>query len=68
MPTRLISWQQLVQEADPDWQREKSRPVMFRFSNGRQFTWTPAAYQGTMFLSDDLGRLILDDRGNAIPL
>jgi hypothetical protein len=68
MPTRIISWQQLVLEADPDWQRQKSRPPTYRFSNNRQFYWSADSYNFGRYLTDDLGNLIRDDRGNAIPI
>ena len=37
MPTRIISWQQLVLENDPDWVRLSLNPVVWEFSNGRRF-------------------------------
>lgn len=43
-PTRIISWQQQVQEADPNWQRDRLRPVIYKFSNGRSFVNTPNPY------------------------
>lgn len=51
-PTRIISWQQLVQDADPDWQRLKMRPWVYEFSNGRRFLWDPNVYtagEGSLF-------------------
>lgn len=35
--SREISWQQIVQEGDPDWAFEANRPGIYRFSNGRGF-------------------------------
>ena len=43
-PARTISWQQEVQQADPEWIRKYQRPVVYEFSNGRVFTWNPATY------------------------
>lgn len=43
-PTRTISWQQQVNEADPYWNKDYQRPVVYRFSNGRVFQWNPATY------------------------
>lgn len=36
-PTRIISWQQLVTEADPNWSRLNRQPVIYEFSSGRAF-------------------------------
>lgn len=35
--TRILSWQQLVLEADPNWARGKTQPWIYQFSNGRLF-------------------------------
>lgn len=43
-PTRIISWRQVIQDADPQWQREQQRPWNFDFSNGRLFYWNPQTY------------------------
>jgi len=43
-PTRIISWQQLVQDADPDWNRLKQRPWIYQFSTGRRFLGRPDIY------------------------
>jgi hypothetical protein len=43
-PTRIISWQQLVQDADPDWNRLKQRPWIYEFSTGRRFLTRPDVY------------------------
>lgn len=43
-PTRILSWQQLVQDADPDWQKLNLRPVIYKFSNGRKFVKDPNVY------------------------
>jgi len=36
-PTRIVSWQQAVIEADPNWSRLNQRPINYIYSNGRQF-------------------------------
>lgn len=46
-PTRILSWQQLVLEADPDYQRLNQRPVVYQFSNGRTFVERPDIYTST---------------------
>lgn len=43
-PTRIISFEQLVQEADPAWNRAKLRPWIYQFSNGRRFLGRPDIY------------------------
>ena len=43
-PTRILSYQQLVLEADPDWNRLKQRPWIYQFSNGRRFLGRPDIY------------------------
>lgn len=40
-PTRIISFQQQVEECDPDWQKDKLRPWIYEFSNGKLFYWRP---------------------------
>jgi len=50
MPTRIISWQQLVLENDPDWVRQSLNPVVWEFSNGRRFV-DPAQPYGPPGLS-----------------
>lgn len=42
--SRTLSWLQQVQEADPQWQKNYIRPVVYEFSNGRTFTWRPDQY------------------------
>lgn len=43
-PTRIISWQQQVIEADPSYQKLLLRPVIYIFSNGREFVRDPNTY------------------------
>lgn len=41
-PTRILSWQQMVLEVDPTYQRNSLQPWVFEFSNGRLFVdWLP---------------------------
>lgn len=35
--TRILSWLQMVLNADPGWQQESRRPRVYEFSNGRAF-------------------------------
>ena len=41
---RILSWQQLVLEADPDWQRSNLQPWIYSFSNTRLFYRQIPAY------------------------
>jgi len=41
---RLLSWQQLVLEADPNWQRDNLQPWIYEFSNRRLFYATIPMY------------------------
>lgn len=43
-PTVIKSWQQQVLEADPDYYRQLLRPVIYKFSNGRNFVKDPSVY------------------------
>lgn len=43
-PSRTLSWQQLVQESDPDWARKYQRPIAYEFSNGKTFVDRPDRY------------------------
>ena len=36
-PTRIISWQQVVTEADPNYWPAKNQPWIYEMSNGRLF-------------------------------
>ena len=49
MSSRTLSWQQIVQEADPDWAYQSQRPVVYRFSNGRTFRRPADIYSGYDF-------------------
>lgn len=42
--SREISFQDLVTQADPDWLRDKLRPVVYKFSNGKEFVARPDVY------------------------
>ena len=72
--TRIISWQQLVNEADPDWLLNKLNPIQYRFSNGRIFTAPNPLYgsvaSGTLpsaGLANDGSVLILTGNTSAWP-
>lgn len=41
---RTLSWQQLVQESDLDWLKDKLRPVRYEFSSGKIFVARPDEY------------------------
>jgi hypothetical protein len=41
---RILSWQQLVLEADPNWQRDNLQPWIYEFSNRRLFYATIPMY------------------------
>lgn len=43
-PTRILSFQQLVIEADPYWQRDYTKPWNYEFSNRRLFYQVPPLY------------------------
>lgn len=62
MPTRILSWQQLVLENDPDWIRGSLNPIVWEFSNGRRFMDPTQLYSftsGSGLLLDG-GFLVLD--------
>lgn len=42
--TRILSWQQEVLYADPNWNQLRLRPWVYEFSNGRTFEWDPNVY------------------------
>lgn len=43
-PTRILSWRQMVQEADPNFVRLSLQPWVYEFSNGRLFVDTLPTY------------------------
>lgn len=64
-PTRILSWAQMVREADPGFSRQSLQPVVYEFSNRRVFVdpipvYTPYAIQS------DTGQVITDDLGAPI--
>lgn len=65
VPSRTLSWSQLVLEADPGWRRASNQPWAFEFSNGRRF-YDPVPLYGSGKITDDFGTQIVDDDGNAI--
>jgi len=52
-PTRILSWQQTVLEADPAYQRLSLQPWCYEFSNGRLFV-DPLPLYGTFDIVDEL--------------
>lgn len=68
-PTRLISWQQVVVETDPNYWQAKTRPWNYEFSNGRRFYATVPTYLPiTGYLVDEDGVPITDENGGLIPV
>lgn len=65
MSTRILSWAQMVREADPDFQRTSLRPWTYEFSSGRRFYEAQPVY-GSLLITDDFGNPIEDDFGNVI--
>jgi hypothetical protein len=57
MPTRILSWAQMVSEADPNFRNKSLHPWVYEFSNGRLFV------EGSLYQNYDAvgGQLILDD-------
>lgn len=64
-PTRILSWEQMCFEADPDFRRLSLRPWVYEFSNGRRFVEAQPVY-GTTGITDDFGTVITDDFGTPI--
>lgn len=46
-PTRILSWNQMVREADPNYTRQSLQPWVYEFSNGRLFVDSLPLYTGT---------------------
>lgn len=44
MAEKTISWLDLVRKADPEWEKERLRPWVYEFSNGRRFEDKPDPY------------------------
>lgn len=59
---RVLSWQQLVLEADPNWQRDNLQPWIYEFSNRRLFYATIPMYgpPSDGGLINDSGFLVLE--------
>jgi hypothetical protein len=64
-PTRILSWEQMCLEADPDFRRLSLRPWVYEFSNGRLFIEALPVY-GSYGITDDFGNPITDDFGTQI--
>lgn len=62
MPTRILSFAQLVLEADPGFRRASNQPWGYEFSNGRRF-YDPVPLYGSAFMQDDSGIQMRDDSG-----
>jgi hypothetical protein len=66
--TRILSWRQLVLEADPNWLRLSLQPYVYEMSNGRLFVDTIPTYPPFADgLIDDNGVLILDSVAQGWP-
>ena len=68
-PTRLMSYAQRVEEADPDWLALMLRPVIYVFSNGRQFVRDPNTYtvdESDMILLEDGTAMLQEDNTNML--
>lgn len=68
-PTRILSWSQMVKEADPNYVRLSLQPWVYEFSNGRLFVdslpvYTPYAIVNVV--TNETGTPITDDSGNPI--
>lgn len=46
MSETVRSWRQMVEDADPDYRKESLRPVVYKFSNGREFRQRLNPYDG----------------------
>jgi hypothetical protein len=46
-PTRILSFQQMVTEADPNWSKDRLKSVAYEMSNGRQFFFNNQTYTTT---------------------
>jgi len=46
-PTRILSWLQMVREADPNFTRTSLQPVAYELSNGRVFVDPIQLYTST---------------------
>lgn len=71
-PTRLISWQQVVTEADPNYWAQKNRPWIYEMSNGRRFYASQPTYPDwTGYWRTEDGGFVdsgYPDNGGLIPL
>jgi hypothetical protein len=63
--TRILSWAQMVAEADPGFRRASNQPWGYEFSNMRRF-YDPVPLYGDGIIRDDFGTPIKDDSGNVI--
>lgn len=61
MPTRILSWSQMVREADPNYDRANRSPWVYQFSNGRRFYQTNPVYTPFSIHPVGTGGIIADD-------
>lgn len=71
MATRILSFLQLVREADPGYSISSRRPWVYQFSNGRRFydtdpVYTPYAIGQDGQMQDSDGNFMFDSDGNAM--
>lgn len=59
-PGRIISFQQLCVEADPDYWDDLRQPVQYEFSNGRDFYHPLPFYDAWQFRVDDIYQGVVD--------
>lgn len=73
MASSTRSWRQMVLDADPDFQRESLRPVVYEFSSGRKFRQRANPYGDLaaapvapgVLLAED-GRVLLSEDGKPL--
>lgn len=68
MPSRLLSWSQLVREADPNWEQNGRQPWVYEFSNGRRLRDNAPLYNGIVEdpLTDEHGWFITNEELESI--
>ena len=68
-PTRILSWSQMVREADPNYTKLSLQPWIFEFSNGRLFVdWMPLYSDTTVAGLSDVGGVLHVDPGFGWPV
>ena len=66
MSSSTRSWRQIVLQADPDFLRDSLRPVVYEFSNGRQFR--QRLYPYYRFLLTEDGQIMQTEDGKLMEL